>query len=53
MLSRNVLGVVMDKEFKTRQILKKPFSKCKLNSPFKKESHEMMSTSLNIREVQI
>ena len=50
--SRNVRGMVIDKKFNTQQKFKKPISGDTFHShPFKK-SHEKMSASLNIREMQ-
>ena len=51
-LSRNVLGA-LKKTFKTGQAFRWPVSRGKFNSQPFKESHEKMSTLLNIRDMQI
>jgi len=51
-LSRNVLGVTEEK-FKTGQAFRWPVSRGKFNSHPLKESHEKMSTLLNIGDMQI
>ena len=50
--SRNVLGVT-EKKFRTRQVFKWPISRGTFNSHPLKESHEKMSTLLNVRDMQI
>ena len=52
-LSRNIPGLVIEKECKTWKTFRKPISRESLYCTFVKKSQEKMSTSLNIRETQI